>query len=561
MTYLVPSAIVAYQPLESANLKIARTALPTAQTIADAALTLTAAEPGAMPGPSPEFREAGTLMRTSFRDWYFRIHILPAALNLGNVSGDVERTVDVWNAYFEPVTLEGFSAWGEGVTASTPVTPPVVIPPLEDVRYTFSISATGPAVIEGGATWTIDGVEYTVPITGRRSVLFSFMPDWKLGRVTERLEWKNTLATSFDGKREQIMRVRQVPRRSISYRLRLRDDDARLMDQSVFGWTGRLFGVPLWHEKARLQADAAEGATALALDPSHSSFVDGGAAVLFRGPTEYEMLDIAAVDGGGFTTTNSLARAWPAGTTVVPVVPGLPQEVFGLTRALPGHLDASVEFLLSPSQAPLRLPLAAAPASYRGLELYTGETNWRSPLAVEMAARRIVSDGGLGPIASRPRADFPLTSRGMLWMLKTRAAADTLRAFLARRDGIRVPAWMPSGTTDFVLAQQAEIGATALRVRRSQYGSLVGQHPARRDIVLLMRNGDRLAMRVLEANDEGEGTTLTVDTGMPYIIRPEDVKRISFLGCYRLASDAVAFDWHTPTVAEVATNFVLKVPA
>lgn len=559
MTFLVPSAIVAYSPLESDNLKLPRTVVPVALTARDAAEEMLPAERGALPDPSPEFTEPGTRLRTSFRDWYFRIHILPAALNLGNVSGDVERTVDVWNAFFEPVTLEGFTVEGEGISADSSVTPPVVIPALEDVRYVFDISATGPAVIEGSATWTIDGIDYSVPITGRRSVLFSFMPDWRLGRVTERLEWKNTLATSFDGKREQIMQVRHSPRRLLSYRIRLRDDDARLMDQSVFGWTGRLFGVPLWHEKVKLQADTAQGAITLPVDTTRSSFVAGGSAVLFRSPTEYEMLDISAVDAGSITVNNSLARAWPRGSIVLPVAPGLPQELFAFSRALPGHLDSSVEFLLSPAQAPLRLPQEPAPASYRGLELYTGETNWRAPLTVEMAARRIVVDGGLGTISTRPRASFPQTARSMLWLLKNRAAADELRAFFARRSGIRVPVWMPSGTEDFVLVEQAELGSTALRVKRSQYGSLVGTHPARRDIVLIMRNGDRLPMRVLEANDEGEGTTLTVDTGVPYIVTPEAVKRISFLGCYRLASDTVAFDWHTPTVAEVAANFILKV--
>ncbi len=384
MTFFVPASLPAYSPLESSNLKIARTVVPVAFSGGDGARPLYVSARGAYPAPSPDFREDGVYLRTSFRGWYFRIHVLPASLNLGNVAGDVQRTVVVWNAYFEPVTLEQFASTGEGVTVDSSVEPPVEIPPLEDVSYVFNISGTGPAAIDGSATWTIDGVDYVVPITGRRSVLFSFMPDWRLGRVTERLEWKNTLSTSFDGKREQIMRVRQQPRRTLAYRIRLRDDDARLMDQSVFGWTGRMFGVPLWHEKVRTQADAVQGTMALALDTTHSSFVNGGAAVLFRGPTDFEMLDIDVVSPGGITISNSLGRAWPAGSTVVPVVAGLPQEQFAFSRALPGHIDSSVEFLLSPAEAPLRLPLAPAPASYRGLELYTGETNWRAPLTVEM---------------------------------------------------------------------------------------------------------------------------------------------------------------------------------
>lgn len=558
MTYLIPPSQSTYIAYESDNLKVVRTSIPVAFSVGDAALPIEAAAEGADPSPLPEVREDGLFLRSSFRDWYFRIHILPATLDLGNVSGDVERTVMVWNAFFEPVTLEDFSVFGEGVTVDTSITPPVEIPALEDVQYVFAISATGPAVIDGGASWTIDGVEYNVPIVGRRSVLFSFHPDWKLGRVTETLQWKNTLSTSFDGRREQIMRTRQRPRRSIAYRIRLRDDAAMLMDQSVFGWTGRMFGVPLWQEKVKTQADAAVGADTLSIDTTHSSFVPGGAAVLFRSPTDFEMLDIDTVSPTGITTSNTLAQGWGKGSVVVPVVPGLPQERVAFSRVVPMHLDSAIDFLLSPAEAPLRLPDLPADAVYRGEEMYTRETNWRTPLPVDMGARRIVGDGGLGRVSVRPRASFPATSRGMSWLVRSRAQADVLRGFFRRRDGIRVPVWMPSGADDFVLVEQADLAATALRVRKSQYGSLIGMHPARRDIVLIMRNGDRLPMRILEANDEGAGTTITVDTPMPYIIRPAAVKRISFLGRYRLASDTVVFEWHVPTVAEVATTFILK---
>ena len=183
---MLPGALYAYSPLESDNLKVALTdhPIPLSARLLDSPFLLTEVpEDGAAVTP---FQEPGEYLRSSFDDWYYRIHVSPAEVNIGNLAGDVQRTVIVWNAYMHAVPFTDFALTNaEGIAADGDIEPPAEVAALEEFRYRFDVSIAGPAVINATATWTIDGEEFAVPITGQRTVLFSFRPDWKLSRVMD----------------------------------------------------------------------------------------------------------------------------------------------------------------------------------------------------------------------------------------------------------------------------------------------------------------------------------------------------------------------------------------
>lgn len=554
---LLSDVIYAYSPLESDSLKVPVTRLPVPATARGLEGVSVSAQ-GDEGAPVSATTESGIYLRTSFDDWYNRIHVVPAALALGNIAGAVQRTVRVWNAFFVPAVLEDFSLTpGQGLSYTSSVELPVSLPPLEDVTYDINVSADGPPIISGEAVWTIDGVGYVVPITGQRSVLFGFRPDWKMSRVNETYEWSTTVQQSYSGF-EQVMERRPEPRRILDYRFRLFKHDAQMFDEAVFGWTGRTFGLPWWPDRTSLTQHAAAGASVLYLDTAGRSFKAGAPAVLFVTSTDYEMLDVREVYADRIVINGTLSRDWSIGARAYPVLPAVPAAEFATARPLPHVLDGSARFTASPTDSAINLPVEPAPATYRGYELYTGETNWRAPLQVTLTARRKDVDGGAGPLSIRRKADFPLVVRGFSWMLRDRAAAWALKAFFARRRGRRYPVWMPSGLADFVPLADIASGQNSMRVRRSEYGRLIGNNEARRDVVLILRNGPPLARRILAVEDEGTDSLVTFTEAFDAPIPVGAIKRVSYLGLYRLASDSVTFAWVTGAVSEVDVNFVLK---
>lgn len=563
MATLVPDVIAAQGP-RNANLQTPRTHIPFAagMTIADntSAVSLSAAmQPIVPPSPAPTPLYGGTSTYTTFNDWYYRIHIIPTSISLGNLSGDTTRDVLVWNANFVSKPLQGFSLLnGDGITVDEPITPPATIGPLRSLNYVINVSSTGPAIIDAVLTWTIDGRDYVVPITGRRSVVFPFRPNWS-DRFSETLSWTTTVTTAWSGK-EQRMSIARYPRRRIDYSFHAVGEGARLLDALLFGWMGRYYSMPLWHEESRLTVPAPASTTALVVDTTRMSIAVGSTVLLYRDEFHYEVGEVANFGPQFIQLKGLLNTAWPAGTKVIPSLSGMPSADLQTTRVLPSINASGASFLIDPSSPLLRLPDIPAPLQYLGTELYMEETDWAKNLDVPYSSNRREIDNQIGPILVTRRGAYPTVGRSFRWTCRDRAYADNLRAFFARRRGRFSPVWMPSGTEDFVLAQPVDPVSPSIVVNKSQFGSLVWPSKLKRDIVIRMRSGAYFVRRIIDVAEGDNVSILTLDQGFGQAFAPSDVRRISFLGFYRLANDSITFNWQTNYVATVETDFILTEP-
>lgn len=562
MATITPIPIVAQGP-QNTNVAAPRTVIPIAAGLVGAArypsVLVSGPSGTSNPGVPAEPVLAGHKLYTSFDDWYYRIHIVPTSISLGNLSGDTTRQVLVWNAFFTDVQLQAFGLFNaDGITVDQPVVPPAAIGPLRTLVYSINVSTTGPAVIDATITWTIDGIDYVVPITGRRSVLFPFRPNWKSSYM-ETLTWTTTVTTAWSG-REQRMKIARYPRRAIQYAFLTRDDGARLLDAVLFGWMGRFYSLPFWHEESRLQQPAAAGTSTLIVDTTRMSIANGSTVVAYRNELSYEVGEVDSFTANSIELKGVLNAAWPAGVKVIPCLPAIPQMSVQTTRVVPSIGQGQMTFLADPASTLLRLPTTAAPASYRGDEVYLDETDWGTSLAVPITANRRDLDNQIGTLQVRRRGDYPLIGRSFRWVCRDRASADRLRDFFGRRQGRFSPVWMPSGTEDFVLAAPVDPVSPSIVVAKSQYGAMVWPNTIRRDIVIKLRSGQTFLRRIIDVAEGATTTILTLSQGFGAAFDPKDVLRVSYLGLYRLADDSVTFNWATNYVATVETDFILTEP-
>jgi hypothetical protein len=513
------------------------------------------------PGVPEHDDSAGVLAGTSLDDWYYRIHLIPGAINFGNMVGDQQRTISLWNAYFEPKTVSAYALTGDPgvVITGGPTAAPFDMDPLQEFTYTADVSIEGSPLLFAEATWTIDGTDYTTTFLGNRVVLFPFRPNWN-SPVEESIEFGTALGTSYTGK-EQISEYRDQPRRLLQYTFQLRGNDANRFDNIIFCWAGRLFGVPLWHEKTKLQTAVNAGDTALTADTTYRTFEPGSSAVLYVSPASYEVVEIATVAPGGVTLANGLIGAWPAGTRLYPIMVAAPAPQISTSRRVDTTIEGVIRFTSHPATLFDRLPATAAPMTYRGVEVYLGRFNWSSPLTIEAVARQKTTDFGTGIFSVIRRASWPLITRGYRWLFGSRAESEALREFFGRRRGRLKPVWMPSGVRDFVMTEMSPSSATTIYVEPNEYDSMLAMHVVRRDIIIQLRNGTNIMRRIVSAgvDEDGRGV-LSLDATLGTDVHPDNVKRISYLGYYRLASDTVTFSWRTDRVSQVESNFILKDP-
>ena len=494
-------------------------------------------------------------------DWYYRIHLIPAQLDLGNLLSSQYRTVHVWNAFFNDVTVTAFAVGGDdtGINVTEPDTPSYDIAPLALSSYPVEIAADGPPTIDATLDWTIDGEDYTVPVTGARVVVWPFKPQWQ-DSVDETLEWKTSIQTSRSGV-EQRFSLRMSPRRIHEYNMLLSGNDAQIADSLLFGWAGRLVALPLWQEHSALSVAAETDDTEIMLDTDDRTFPADGVIVLYTDSETYETAEIEMNNGGSLTLKNGLGSAWPKNTRVMPILVSALDPNISTARPTDGVMQMAMRFIGNPTQTDPNLPEVAAAATYLDEELYLEEPNWLGGLNVDYNSTHGMFDFGLGAFQINRKQEFPEVIRQHRWMFKSLADVTSVREFLRRRDGRRVPVWMPSGVNDFTMTSPISDSASVLKVRPNSSSQFVYGNEARKHLLIRLKDGTVFAREIaLSTVFSPTETQITMDSPLGQGVDPSEIKRISYLGLYRLATDSVTFPWSTNSVATLETTFQLTVP-
>lgn len=504
----------------------------------------------------------GYVEKGTFDDVYNRIYVFPQSISVGNLAGSVTREVNIWNAYvsgsrtLSQAQIENDS--GTFVTLPPGVTLPHEIPPLKAMTFVITIEMSGPASINGSFVLNIEGQEFVVPITGRRVVLFPFEPNWS-APVDETITISSWAIPAVDGSEQTGSTWGDNAARTFEYQTVLKNtDEMQLAENLLFNWQSLFFALPIWTEKRTLTASASSDA--LSFDTSGFSAEPGSLLVLWDGAEHNETKEVLSVSAGGVVLTAPLEETWPSGTKVYPIAVALMGAQVSGSRETTGVVRLPVMFECEPSATPDNVPTVAATLTYRGDELYLDPINWNGPQPMMYTSDRKKLDFGTLKFSSVSGSGFSKYGRQHNWYLPSEADKIKFRQFLGRRQGVARPVWMPSGVNDFTLAVNAVSTDSFITVKPNSYDTLVAQHPARRDIIIHLNNGTYLCRRILNSSTGAQGTLLTLDAAVGVTINMQDVKRISYLTWYRLASPAVTIRHLTDTVATVDAALVARRP-
>lgn len=492
-----------------------------------------------------------------YNDWYFRIHLYPIKTDVGNLVSRQSREILLWNAYLNPVGFEAFASTGtQGITVTPPgaLAPPATLATLGEYTYSLEVGLTGPPSIDASLTWTIDGIDYTATVVGRRVIAFGFAPNWNRG-VEETVEFRSTVLASHDGG-EQRSSNRSRGRRSFDYTTLVKGAEAQRFDSLLFGWQGRMYAMPVWPEKSVTTAPLTAGTFVIPTPTADRSFSVGGLAAVYRDSGRVEVREIESFDAYSLTLTSPLEFDWPLGSQVYPVLVGALNAVIGGNRLTDDRIEVPVRFDAEPSTTTASVSGAAA-ATYNGAELYANKPNWASGLSFQWQSDAELLDAGTGKTMLLGRSGFSQLTKGHNWQLKSLSEVSAFRGWLQRRSGRAVPVYMPSGFSDFTLLEDASSDKNGLVCAENEYANVVASHPARRDVLIQLRDGTNLARRISSAEITPEGNLQLVFTQtLGVAVTRANIKRISFLGLYRQAADATTLVWVTNGVVTVDASMV-----
>lgn len=478
-------------------------------------------------------------------DYYHRIHIVPLALDLGNIVSVQTFSVLLWNSHFTPRTVTGVDGVEEGIEVISPVPLPAFQAALEEMLWEVSVSPDGPSVLDAVLTWQYtDADAPSLALSGNRIVPWVWPVDWSRS-VTERLTWSTDIRCSRSGA-EQRRALRISPRRSFDVSIIAEGAERAYIDLALSEWGASNWAIPIWPDVQFVESLLTAGAMSIPCSTADFDFRDGGLALL-RGETAFdaEAVEIVAVLADQLLLKRPVQSSWPAGSRLYPVRVARLAEMPSVVRKTDQLLTMESRFdVVEPCDWPAESPLEM----YRGRPVLSDRPDESTDLthAHERLLETLDNVVGIPAVHDSARRGFQLQQHR--WALDGRRARAAWRSFIYGLRGMQKSIWVPTHADDVRLSATASAKLMPVfRIGYARFGGGLG----RRDLCIELLSGARVYARVTGAIVDGASEILTLDQELENPIAPEQVARISWLGLFRLATDEVVLE-HVTDAAGVA---------
>ncbi|PHR68509.1 hypothetical protein [Alcanivorax sp.] len=489
-------------------------------------------------------------------DYYFRIHVTPPALDVGNVVSAQTHPVRIWNAYLEPRTLNDLAADNaEGIQLAGPDEPPMEFAPLREHVWEVAVGVDGPPVVDASFTWQFTGEPPAVlPITGNRITAWPWAPNW-LASVQERLEWLTDILQSQSGV-EQRRAGRDLPRRFYGFSILAEGADRALLDLAVFGWGSRLWALPIWQDVQWLPGVAA-GSPEIVCDTRHRDFQDGGLVLLLgERAADYEVLEIHTLEEDRIGLRNPVQREWPHSVRLFPVRTARLTDQPALTRLTNRLVGGEVEFRL---ETPSTWPQTHVLPEYRGWPVLEIRPEESRDLSLSYQRLINVLDNGTASPNVRDRAGIGFPVQGHGWLLEGAEERANWRSLMYALRGRQGALWLPTWMDDLEVVAPVATTTAFIDVAHVQYGRFAAGFSGRRDIRLELSDGTVRYRRVLGAT-ELDASTERLSLAEPWDVAfdADQVQRVSWMALMRLESDTVEIEHQTDVEGVARSQLVFR---
>lgn len=445
-------------------------------------------------------------------DYYYRIHLSPRELNLGNISGEQTREVYFWNAYFEPRRLRYDS---DLLSIATDYAP------LEERKGIVRLD--GQSDVDEKIALDFSGEAYIYRIYATMRLVWAFMP---LKDYSEHFEWLTDVLTTR--RNEQRFALRNKPRWGFDYSYVL--DKAQHTKAALLldTWQHKNWALPLWRE--RQAVEKASGAS-LAGYPI-------GEWLLYQDWQQHEIVEIVDDKGKLKAPLSAVYQnAW-----LMPVQSARMQSD-SLERISAHHTRLSASFLLNtPSEAASQRQAA----QLDGIDIFDrcllngGQESYEHPIdVIDNATGKIVS---LDTFArTRWQGEIRL-------FLQSKAEQAAIIAWLHYLKGRLNEFWLPTGAADMQLLSTISASASSFEIASIGAASLAHQHYG---LQIVSKNGQRYYSKISRIIAQGKNEQVVFSPNIAADLAPSDIERISLMRRCRLNDDRISISYRDKEMANI----------
>lgn len=359
----------------------------------------------------------------------------------------------------------------------------------------------------------------------------------------ERLEWKTDVLKSRDGS-EQRIKLREKPRHSIEYEFLITKDELQFLQVQLLRWQSTRWIIPLWMHLQVLEENVPAGSYRIPVPTTqYYEFQVDSFVFLYAGPGYYEPVKIAAVgpdyiDLIEATTKPFAKRAW-----IMPARHGRLRDRITLS-AITGNTATGVMAATIEDTQPTFF-------TYDGVldnRPYTDtEPNRIEPLRMEWQRNMGIIDYGTGPILSYDLHGYTEIVRHFDYA-GGRDVYAVIRTYMEFCKGQYKAFLMPTFQADMTPLNAYLASDNYLIIKSINYTVDYYYRVTYPYIRIEFFGGQSIVRKVIQAIELVDGTEqLVLDNNFGRSFHADQVSRVSVVNLCRFDSDALEFQWRTPT--------------
>lgn len=378
-----------------------------------------------------------------------------------------------------------------------------------------------------------------VTVNGHEYILLTKCP---LLETTERYEFKTDVHQSFDASTEERIPLLDVARQSFNWSIIAFREEVPEMFNNLYAWMRKDFLVsqPLESQLVGdLSDDFIETDTSnLGINVGTMILVQAAGVLTVVEVTEigrYEVIEGETVYIDGYrlsdAVTASDAKINPLRKVIIAGNPTAQANGLMFKPTLTLRVTDSVEY-----------PVADEPQQYKGDDIYFTPLLLDGDfLDINFEQHQAIVDGEIGQFWQFTHWINPLINKNFRVIMKNRQEYIDYKKWFYRCRGRLNPFWLPSFQNNFNMISRS---STSITVKNDNYLS-------DRKNIAIKANGVWTAHSVTSSSISGENVVMNL-TPQP----PVNIERVSYLGLYRLNSDAVEFYFKGADIVEATIPIV-----
>jgi len=491
--------------------------------------------------------------------WFEQAIVRPLAFSFGNILSTQTDEITVYSSYrWDDITLtEVVNNLGAGVELPDLPSLPTILQPQSGFVVTLQVSTEGSPTLNDTLDFVFDVDTVSVLITGRRIVMFPVRPE---APVKEILEFLTDIMEHLDGS-EQRVADRKNPRQEFEFALALDGNTRRFVENLLFDWQSRVFGLPIWHEPSFLTAAATLGQSSISVDDTTlGDYREGGMAIVLTDRFTYDALEIATLGSQTITFTSPLNNSYPAGTEVYPLRTAITTSPLRGSRSLFNNRNMAIKFRVLDNDVGDSFADTSAFNTLSSKVLLDGPNASERDMSDILARRMVEFDNETGAFGiSSPWSRGKRTAVKGFIMHSRQDVWDVRRLLHALR-GRQISFYMPTFYDEFELTIKLQNGSQTINIVNVGFAQFAqGRMPSRGIIRVIRTNGDILVRNINSAGEvDAENEQIIVDVAWPEDIEIEDIERIEYVELVRADTDRFTFE-HYNAIGDASLSFPVKV--